>query len=188
MVDERRQKLINVWMPAFCAAVALLIVFLQYRNLNQAKADVAETQHKIQALDENLKDRVNKLGIKAPAVLLTSKEDTMFLEDLKKAAQDTGIQIVRWTSTSRPAGADQGAAPPAILKGITAVNSELEVYGPYDSVRAFVRRLESWPRMLNMSGVSWHRGTKDGTRLFMTVIRYVREPSVGSASATGGTQ
>ena len=142
---------------------------------------------KSRTLDANIREAKSRGNEgKVPAVPKTKEEDTNFLNELKKNASDTSIQIVRWTSRNVPA-AGTGAAKTdenakLALVGLTAVVSDLEVFGPYENVRSFVIHLESAPRLLNMNNVSWHRGVQAGTRLSMTLTRYVSEPTVGSAT------
>lgn len=177
---------VTIVLPIVCALFAIGCIYYQMRRLSEAKEHTTVAEKHIALLKENIKDAGSiGEGAKLPTLSATSDEDTVFLDELKKAAQESGITIVKWDSKPKPAGSENNATQPAILKGVTAIHSDLEVYGPYESVRAFVIKLESWPRLLNMNSVAWHRGTKTGTRLFMDVTRYVTEVP---APAGGGTQ
>ncbi len=172
-------KLASVGIPCICAVIALVSVYLQYNRLTTADRNIKDAENQIKLLDEDLKkSRGNEFASKVPSVPNTPEEDTQFLDGLKLSAQRTGVTILKWSSTSKPAGTDTPNQPqPVPLQGVTAILSDLEVQGPYESVRAFVINLESQPRLLNMNNLSWHRGTKEGTKLFVNLVRYVSQKS-----------
>ncbi|MBI3721162.1 MAG: hypothetical protein HY248_01300 [Fimbriimonas ginsengisoli] len=194
MTDRRPSGWVTVGLPFGCILLACGIWYLQMHRLAITRGDAKAAQLQLDTLMEDITSTKRHIQTgKVAALPATREEDTRFLEDLKKAAEDTGITIVKWASHAQPAGtqgAATGAAHPPELQGVTAILSDLEVYGPYESVRAFVLKLESWRRMISMNNMSWHRGNKAGTRLFVTVIRYVYQPGGNPArsTGTGGTQ
>jgi hypothetical protein len=191
MSPENKPFLTTVVLPLGCALLALGSVLFQMHRLNEAKAQVADTNNQIRLLDTALVDSTTKtFGNKIPAPPQTKEEDTVFLDEIKQAAQQANVTIIRWTSTPKPAN-EETNPPQDFLKGVTAIHSDLEVSGEYDSVLAFVVKLESWPRLLNMNNIAWHRGNQTGTRLFMNVIRYASAPRATTGavvSVTGGSQ
>ncbi len=202
MTPEKKKgaSWLSIAAPIFCLLLAIGTVLYQYLRLTNARTDLVTTRNQEKTLDQSLAATAASKGIiHTPSVPETPQEDTQFLTGLRQAAAESGIQIVKWSSSSRPAGtggASGTATPnqkqPAALKGLTEILSDLEVFGPYDNVRAFVMRLEASPRLLNMDHVSWHRGQKDGTRLFMILTRYVSSPGAGAnpggqAAPTGTT-
>ncbi len=185
--DLGESKLISVWLPVFCVVLAAAVGYNQYHRLTQARSDLDKANLELQSIERKIQESKQAMeNDRVPTVTSTKEEDTQFLNGLKKAAVETGVQIVRWSAKAPDTALQGGPPPPAALKGITTVESNLEVYGPYESVRAFVVRLESAPRLLNMNHISWHRGQYTGTRLAMTLTRYVSEP--GASSADKGPQ
>lgn len=181
----------SVGMPVAFILFALGTVYFQSRRLNETTDSVKRAEKKLEVLNKSIKEyAAQPEGEKLPTVAATQEEDTRFLEGLKKVAQETGAELVKWTSTVRPAGTEgvvvPGSAPPPELKGVKEVVGDLEVYGDYAAVRAFVQRLETGSRLVNMSNITWRRGLQSGTRLQLTVIRYVTESTAGS-EATGGS-
>jgi|GEM_PF-5716605 len=189
MSGYRDSKWVSVGMPVAFVVFALVMVYVQYHRLTEARSDLASSEKKLSELEATLKkSQIEPVGEKIPSVPATKEENNRFVAVLKTTAQQAGAAIVKWNSTTRPAGSDdQGprGAPPPELKGITEVVSELEIFGSYEGVRAFVKRLEAWPRLVNMNNVTWRRGNQSGTHLQMTVIRYVTEAK--EARSSGGT-
>lgn len=188
MSRMRNSRLLSVGMPIVFVFFGFVMVFIQYRRLSDANSSLADSQKKLDSLNAIVaKAKIEPEGDKIPVVPATREEDTRFLEGLKRTAQETGTQLVKWVSTIRPAGSQPGVTstgntPPSELKNVYEVLGDLEVYGDYNAVRAFVQRLEAGPRLLNMNNVTWRRGIKSGTRLQMTVIRYVSDLSSSSSS------
>ena len=168
----------------------LVLIYVQYHRLTSANADLVQGDAMVNTLKRSTEEaRSSKGVVHTPAVVNTTEEDTDFLRGLREAARESNVEIVKWTSTTRPAGTN-GPAPagsqqpvqPAELKGLTEIVSDLEVFGDFDQVRNFITRLESSPRLLNMDQVDWRRGQTDGTRLSMILTRYVSD-STGSSDS-----
>ena len=175
-------RLVSVGLPIACLFIALGLGGYEYLRKINAHDELLATRTKLAAVQQDLRNVIRDpvMAARFPAALDTKQEDTHYLEQLRQSAQECGVQIVRWVRIDQPKpGTSNGnttAGPAPDLKGLTPVVSDLEVYGPYESVRAFVRRLENSERLLNMDDVSWHRGQVDGTRLFVKLTRYLSAP------------
>lgn len=188
--EEKGAKGYSIWLIILCLLISIGLVYYQYYRLTSAKASLEQGANTLSTLLKSIDEvKANKGVIHTPAELETTEEDTEFLRGLREAARESNVQIVKWTSTARPAGTN-GPAPagsaqaqqPAELKGLTEIVSDLEVFGEFDDVRSFITRLESSPRLLNMDQIDWRRGQTEGTRLSMILTRYVSD-STGSSDS-----
>jgi Tfp pilus assembly protein PilO len=189
--DIRR---ISILLPIVCLIFGLAVAYSQYRRLQALEKDRDAVQGKITRLQQTLRASTGDAPYEKLATYpATTSEEPSFLNRLKQLAAESGVQILRWSSTRKLAGTTPGAQPteqPPALRDITEITSKLEVAGPYNSVRAFTVRVLDSPRLLTISDVTWGRDTQLGTKLSMNLSRYVAPPTAeetqGSTAAFNG--
>ncbi len=179
--------------PVVALAVGGLLYFGQKARLSHLKNELEDTKKEISEVKAQLlkadKDFVLK---RHPSEVLSKREQGLFLDMLRKFAQDSGVEITRWsnvggspsstagTPASTPAPSANGAATGKKLPpDINTVSSMLDVRGEYSKVRSFLYKLQLSPRLLTIQQAHWVRDTKDPhiTMASFSLARYVRTPT-----------
>jgi hypothetical protein len=183
--DVRR---IVIFLPIVCLIFGAAVAYSQYRRMVSFQEQQAALQVKIDRLQQTIKETTGQdASLKIATFPRTVDEEPNFLNRLKLLAADSGVKIIRWTSTAKPAGVAPGTEaskqPPA-LKDVTEIASRVDIAGPYAAVRAFTVRALDSPRLLAINDIVWARDQKSGTKLSMTLSRYVTPPEAVSSTRT----
>jgi hypothetical protein len=157
---------------------------LQAANKAYAAAELNENAVSLQR-DQAEKESGTMRYAVAP---VTQNEETDFLGGLRAMAAGAGVKPTRWNESAvesaalppgSPAAAssagtpnsDQSGVDPA-LQNVQRIKGELTVFGPYQSIRSFLKSLDSSARLYTLSDM--HLARKDsGLELTLAVTRYI---------------
>ena len=170
--------------PILCLALGTWLVWSQYRRSVTLADDLARVHKNVEFQKSMIAEIGSQpLAEKEPSLAMSDAEQATFLEGLRKIASDSGVVLTKWTNVAAPTNPDAKADP--LPDGIIAVLSNLEVNGPYSSVRSFLYEIGKAPRLLNFSAVKWGRkDTDDTTTLSLTITRYVSPPDPAAPAPT----
>ena len=102
-------------------------------------------------------------------------EETAFLLDLRKRAHLCGVSITRWSSHPKDYHKEDSVAATEAtkaLEGVTKVQCDLALTGPYPALRAFLAEVWGSDRLLTISHVDWTR-TDQSSELSLSLGRYL---------------
>jgi hypothetical protein len=172
---------IGAWLlSCLCLATSMGFIAARHSAFSEAAKKDSSADEELQRAREE-QDAVRKQPpeqrfAEAPRV---PDEETKFITDLRKRAQAAGAMIVRWNSHATTYETPKEGGPPAesgpdrkLLVGITRIDCDLGLDGPYRALRTFIAGLSESDRLFTMKHVDWNR-TETGSELSMTVSRYI---------------
>lgn len=185
-------KLATVLMPIVAVLAAGFLVFLQVTHLRSLSEQRTKTEHDIAFLEQlSHQMQAQPTLTKVAAIPPTLDEQSLFLDMIRKFADQSQIHLVRYTNRVVPAPpadspeAKKNALPP----GVMALTSDVEVSGNYNGIRQFLYQLLHSPRLYNTTDLRWNRGTNTEqwptTHLTFTLLRYVATPIIPPVKPTG---
>lgn len=185
MTQIVRLRLLAVLAPIVCLALGVWLVWSQYRRSVALEDDLARVRKNVEFQKSMIAEIGSQpLAAKEPSLTMSDAEQATFLEGLRKIAGDSGVVLTKWSNVAAPAPDPEGKVAP-LPDGVIPVLSNLEVNGPYASVRSFLYEIGKAPRLLNFSAVKWRRkDTDDTTTLSLTITRYVSPPDPAAPAQT----
>jgi Tfp pilus assembly protein PilO len=180
-----RLRLLAVLAPIVCLALGVWLVWSQRQRSVTLEQDLARVRKNVEFQKSMIAEIGSQpLAAKEPSLTMSDAEQATFLEGLRKIAGDSGVVLTKWTNVAAPAPDPNSKAEP-LPDGVLPVLSNLEVNGPYASIRSFLYEIGRAPRLLNFSAVKWRRkDTDDTTTLSLTITRYVSPPDPASPVPT----
>jgi hypothetical protein len=185
-VNLPRGTRIAVVVGIFLFALSMFgLAFLQRSRFVRDTEDRQRIEGQISALYLSIQSQSDLPRGREAVVEDGPREESAFLALLRRAAQTSGARIRRWNAQARPPQPGVTVDPPSdVLKDVTPLIGTLEASGPYRSVIAFTRRLETGDRLLSLSNVSWSRPAEGQDVLLVAQItRYVVPASAPPAQA-----
>ena len=185
-------KLATVLMPVVAVLAAGFLIFLQVTRLRSLGEQQTKTENDLvflNRLSQEIKNQptLNKIAAIPPAL----NEQSLFLDMIRKFADQSQVHLVRYTNRVVPApSADSPEAKKnALPPGVLALTSDVEVSGNYNGIRQFLYQLLHSPRLYNTTDLRWSRGTNTDqwpiTHLTFTLLRYVETPIIAPAKPAG---
>jgi hypothetical protein len=191
-LSPRAVRAIAFAVPAVALAVTALVAVPRYRALNDDTRQLATTQDAISLKSREVEQLRNlpegPVIARRPA---TPDEPVQFLRELNRVAAFCGVRITSYAATSAPApspaaapqdqpsftapgraGAAGGAAGGPLPAGTTPIALQLSAEGDFTSMALFFARLEAYPRLVSLSGVSMRTGTYPGLNAQFRLTRY----------------
>lgn len=184
-MNQSRYRVLGWLAPSLCMALSLVVFFSQAGRLRAASV------HRQQAsilLQRALADRAaatTSARKHVPSTTVASPdEETRFLAELRNRAAASGTQILKWTSSAKPAGPtpDPDKADP-VLRDVTAIQCELTLGGGFPQLCAFLRELQGAQRLYTLSNVTWNRSKEHVTTLSCVLSRYTTPTAPAAAPA-----
>ena len=186
-------RLATYLMPIVAVPAAIFLVFLQWTHLRALQEQRTKTEHNLAFLDQLSHEMKTQPPLRKVAVIPpTLDEQSLFLDMVRKFADQSHVHLVRYTNRPAPppppadsAEAKKNGMPP----GVAALTSDVEVSGDYNGIRQFLYQLLHAPRLYNTTDLKWTRGAYNErwpiTRLSFTLLRYVEAPIVVPAKPAG---
>ena len=161
-LTARNRHFVTVGLPLLGLLGAFAIAYPGYRTLNNDESSLAQTRKEIASHQITLaalqSKPVSPVIARVPA---TPDEPVEFLRNLNAVARSCGVTIVTYTAApaaapSPPPAAGTVAAPgsDAVPADTTACTLDITAEGSYAAMARFFQRLETYPRLINVSQVS----------------------------------
>ena len=153
---------VTVSLPLLALLGAFAIAYPRYKTLIADQISLESTRRDISIRATTLAELEAKptaaIVARVPA---TPDEPVEFLRNLNYVAGSCGVKIVMYTSAPTPppvAPTEAGGAQPTgdnvtLPAGTTANTLDITAEGNYASVAQFFQRLETYPRLINVSQV-----------------------------------
>jgi hypothetical protein len=163
-LTARNRHFVTVGLPMIALLGAFGIAYPRYQALKADEAALAQTQREIAAKQSLL--TVLQARPRLPIVArvpATPDEPVEFLRNLNMVARSCGVKIETYTAgaaapTPAPAPPPSGGAAVStgdtLPPGTTASTLEITAEGTYAAMTRFFQRLETYPRLINVSQVS----------------------------------
>lgn len=178
-MSESLWRIAGWLIPIACMTSGSLATYTQYQRLETAKHGLERAEGELGLAEAAFTAAQKaKLETRYAAQPETLNEEAAFLRDLRKRAVESGVAIIKWTSSVTPAAPPatpsekQKDAKPDPLQGIKRVSSDLTIEGPYPNMRTFAQGLLESDRLYTASNLRWARIDEGGTRMTVTIARY----------------
>lgn len=161
-LTARNRHYVTVSLPLLGLLGAFWTAYPRYKTLHADEAALAQTRRELAAKQNALAVlQTQPVGSVVARVPATPDEPVEFLRNLNAVARSCGVKISTYTA-SAPASAapvpaeGQAAAAGAdgLPPGTTANTLNITAEGTYAAVSRFFQRLETYPRLINVSQVS----------------------------------
>lgn len=162
-LTARNRHFVTVGLPMIALLGAFGIAYPRYQALKADEVALAQTQREIAAKQSTL--AVLQAQPQLPIVArvpATPDEPVEFLRNLNSVARSCGVRIETYTAGAAaptpppapPASGGAAATGDTLPPGTTASTLEITAEGTYASMTRFFQRLETYPRLINVSQVS----------------------------------
>lgn len=168
-------KTLAVSIPLVAFVGVAACVGFQVSGLRSQEAERGRLEKSVRKLEFDAKSATPVVeNGQSPAVPSGELEQSAFLEELRLAASQNGVQLVKWNlAVKKAAGAakDKGIA----LPGASAIECQIEVAGTFRDLRAFLYDLAKSRRFYAFGDVNWRRDRDryPNTNLRFTLTRFV---------------
>lgn len=168
-------KAVAVSIPLVAFVGVAAFVGVQVGHLRGLEAERGRLQKSVRQLEFDAKTAspVVEQG-QSPIVPGGEHEQAAFLEELRLAASQNGVQLVKWNLAVKQAAG--GAKPKGVtLPGASAIECQIEVSGTFRDLRAFLYDLAKSQRFYAFGNVNWRRDRDryPKTNLRFTLTRFV---------------
>ncbi|HVK05927.1 MAG TPA: hypothetical protein VM490_20830 [Armatimonadaceae bacterium] len=172
-IPYRYQKIIAAVVPILGVAAAAALVVPRYQELQADRAELERVRASIAAQQEAI-DNWNErdIGTFVARVPASRDEPVQFLRNLNAVAAQFGVRLRSFTASApEQAAAAQAeansplvaqktdaqkpaATPGALPPGTVPATLEITAEGNYPSMAMFFARLETYPRLISVTGVN----------------------------------
>ena len=203
MRREDWMRVLSWLLPLGSCFIAAVLVGWQYWRLHSLQKETESTVALIGSLKESIGQWQSSEGReKIPYAMDSRLEEAAFLDGVRRQALQRGVRLVKWVNEPpRPqaeiqnssTNADTGQPPvPEAVKSVRTLISNVEVAGPYDSVRSFMKDLLTSQRLLTVKTGTWERGeASESNRFNFKLHRYISPappPAMQGANASSNIQ
>ncbi|MGI8922729.1 MAG: hypothetical protein ACR2HJ_01590 [Fimbriimonadales bacterium] len=190
MSQLRNYRIATLALPLVAVIASAVVIGTQVTRLRALENQKVIADKNLGFLEDLIRqDQAQPLGDKVPAIPNNPDEQELFLNELRQRAGASHVQVIRWANTSAKRAKDKDKNKK--LSDITPIASAIEVAGEYSKVRSFMYSLLRSSRLLNVSDLTWQRGSQyPTTRLMFTLTRYVTKPqaiTTGVTASRAGT-
>ena len=178
MDKQTKFKMATVLFPLVAAIVGGVVYRIEGNKLHRFEADLKAADVQLASVKQIVKEMEGQKRVgRTPTLAMTAREQPIFLDMVRKTADASHIQLVRWTNAPVLAisKADKEDSSKRIYPDdVTPIAGNVEISGRYGDVRNFLYNVLRLPRLVNMSDVKWSRGSKGHLQsVTFTLTRYV---------------
>jgi hypothetical protein len=178
MDKQTKFRMATVLFPLVAVIVGGVIYRIESNKLHRFEADLKAAEVQLASVKQLVKEMEGQKRVgRTPTLAMTSREQPVFLDMVRKTADASHIQLVRWTNAPVPAvsKADKEDSSKRIYPDdVTPIAGNVEISGRYGDIRNFLYNVLRLPRLVNMSEVKWSRGSKGHQQsVTFTLTRYV---------------
>ncbi len=191
-LTARNRHYVTVSLPLLGLLGAFALAYPRYKQLQADEATLAKTRQDIASRHAALALLIARPASTVVArVPATPDEPVEVLRNLNFVARSCGVKIANYTAAppvapppppapapdGKPAAATSDALPP----GTTASTLDITAEGSYGAMARFFQRLETYPRLINVSQVSMNAKQYPLLSTQFRLSRYTGLPPVPAA-------
>ncbi|MCW5943384.1 MAG: hypothetical protein KIS66_14225 [Fimbriimonadaceae bacterium] len=172
-------KTVAVSIPLVAFAGIAAFVGVQVGQLRRLEAEQSRLQQSVRKLEFGSKTVAPVVELEqAPIVPSGEREQAAFLEELRLAASQNGVELVKWNlAVQKPVASPTSKS--VSVPDASGIDCQIEVAGTYQDLRAFLYDLAKGQRFYAFGNVNWRRDRDryPKTSLRFTLTRFVTGPA-----------